>query len=109
VVAAEPGRADDAGLVGKLGQHDRHVPRGQRQRPGVDGAADLGEQRMPYAGDATADHDQPRVEKAHQASEHLPYPPAAVTDHADRDRVASRGRRRHVRCRQRSGARQQPG
>ena len=42
---------------------DWHVPRGQRQGPGVDGAADLGEQRMPYTGDATADHDQPGVKK----------------------------------------------
>ena len=61
---------------------------------------------MPDAGDATADHDQPGAGKAHQAREHLPDPPAAITDHPDRDRVASGGRCSHVHRRQCSRAAQ---
>ena len=65
----------------QLGEHDRQVAGGQRQRPPVDDAAHLGEQRVAEpGGDPAADDDHARVEEADQAGEQQPEPAAAVAD-----------------------------
>ena len=66
--------ADDAGPRAELGQHDRQVAGGQRQRPPVDDAADLGQQQVPEPGQPAADDDHRRVDEADQPGEHACRP-----------------------------------
>src|SRR3990170_2621851 len=103
-VGDHPGRADDARLRPQLGEHDRQVPGRERQRPAVDDAADLGEQRVAETGrHLAADHHHARVEEADQAGERETEPAPARAHQLDRDLVAGRGRTRDVGGGQRAG------
>ena len=96
--AGEHRGADDAGPGAQLGQDDRQVAGGQRQRAPVDHAADLGQQHVAEAGQPAADDDHRRVDEADQPGQHGADPAAAVADQPDAGRRRPRPRRRRRRA-----------
>src|SRR5215208_3313443 len=92
-----PLRRQDAGsgnashLV-ELTEHYRQVARRERQGAAVDGAPNLRKERMTYVGHASPYHDQRRVERTHQRSQHPSNEPPGLTDDLERP-VVSEARR----------------
>src|SRR5215211_4278596 len=85
-------RSSYARYLVELAQHYGKVAGRERQRTAVDGAPDLGQQRVAYVGHAAPDHDQGRVERAYQGSERLSHESPGLPD--DLERVVISERRR---------------
>src|SRR3954462_2320745 len=105
-VGDEPRGADDAGGVAQFGQDDGQVAGRQRQRPAVDDAADLGQQRVAEPGDAAADDDEAGVEEADEGGERETEPASAAPDEGDRRGVPGPGGRADVDGAERAGQRE---